>query len=83
MTDITVSPSAANVSVGQTLQLTANVTTDYFAPRGVNWSSNNENVEVSATGLVTIKTGATGTVKITATSVYDNSKTAKCDLTIA
>lgn len=83
VTAVTVTPSAANVSVGQTLQLTANVTTEYFAPQAVNWSSDNENVEVSATGMVTVKQGATGTAKITATSVFDGTKSAKCELTIA
>ena len=33
--------------------------------------------------MVTVKAGATGTVNITATSVYDDTKSAKCELTIA
>ena len=72
VTAVTVSPSTATVVVGNTVQLEASVTATHFAPKSVVWSSNDENVTVSANGLVTVGTGATaGNVTITATSTYD------------
>ncbi len=69
---VTVSPSSATVIVGNTVQLEASVTASNFAPKSVVWSSDDENVTVSANGLVTVGTGATaGDVTITATSTYD------------
>lgn len=82
VTSVTVTPAAASASVGQTVQLSANVETTNFAPKTVNWSSDNENVSVSAAGLVSINEGATGTANITATSTYDSTKSNKCVITI-
>lgn len=79
---VTVSPSAVTVSVGQSAQLTANVTTTGFANQDVTWSSNSENVTVDQTGKVTVVKG-TGTAKITATSNFDNTKKATSTVTIA
>ncbi len=82
ITDITVSPSTATVAVGQSVQLSADVETDYFASQVVNWTSNNANVTVSASGLATVKDGATGTATITATSAYDSTKTDTMVITV-
>lgn len=82
VTSVTVTPAAASASVGQTVQLSANVETTNFAPKTVNWSSDNVNVTVSAAGLVSINEGATGTANITATSTYDSTKSNKCVITI-
>ena len=79
---ITVNPGTATVSAGSTIQLTAVVDTVNFAPKSVNWTSSNENVTVSASGLVTVGEGATGEVTITATSTYDDTKTGTATLTI-
>ena len=51
--------------------------------QSVTWKSDNEKVTVSTTGMVEVLDGATGTVEVTATSVLDNTKTAKCDITIS
>lgn len=80
---VTVSPSTATLSVGARLQLFVNVETENFASQAVTWKSDNEKVTVSNTGLVEVLEGATGTVEITATSVLDNKKTGKCDITIS
>lgn len=82
VTKVTVTPSTGTVAKGSSLQLTANVTTQNFAPQSVTWSSNNENVTVSETGIVTVGTNATGTAKITATSTYDNTKTGFATITV-
>lgn len=80
---ITVSPGAATVTKGQTVQLTANVTTSNFAPKTVTWSSDKAGVEVDASGKVTVlSTASTGTANITATSTFDTSKTGKATITV-
>lgn len=83
VTSVTVTPSTATAKVGDTLQLVANVTTQNFASQKVNWTSNSANVTVSAAGVVTIGTGATSTVTITATSVADPTKSGKASITIS
>lgn len=83
VTSITVSPSRATVSVGQSVQLSANVVTENFAPQSVNWTSNSEYVTVNNSGKVTVLEGASGEVTITATSTYDTGVTGTATLTIA
>lgn len=83
VTSVTVSPSTASLSVGARLQLFADVKTENFASQSVTWKSNNEKVTVSATGMVEVLEGASGTIEITATSVLDNTITSKCDITIS
>lgn len=82
VTSVTVTPSTATVSVGQTVQLTAKVVTENFAPQTVTWSSDSEFATVTAGGLVTILEGATGTINITAKSTFNNEVTGKSVLTI-
>lgn len=82
VTSVTVSPTSATAKVGQTVQLSAVVQTENFAPQAVNWVSNSANVTVSKSGLVTIGSGATSDVTITATSVYDPAKTAQATITV-
>ena len=82
VTKVTVTPSTGTVAKGSTLQLTAAVETRYFAPQSVTWSSNNENVSVSETGIVTVGTNATGTATIKATSTYDPTKSGSAIITV-
>lgn len=83
VTGITVTPSTATVAPGSTLPLVVEVATSNFAPETVTYSSNNANVTVNASGVVTIGDDATGTATITVTSVYDNTVTATATLTIS
>lgn len=83
VTKVTVTPSAANASAGQTLQLAATVETANFAPQTVVWSSDSANATVDVRGKVTLNDKATGTIHITATSTYDSTKSAQCTITIA
>lgn len=83
ITDVTVSPSAVTLSIGQQASLVANVQTTGFAGQGVTWTSDNENVTVSQNGIVKALAGATGTVNITATSNVDATKSASAVVTIA
>ena len=82
-----VSLSSSNLSFdlssdSLTSQLVATVeTTGSQASKTVTWSSSNQNVaSVSNNGLVTAL--STGHTVITATSTYDNSMTANCEVTV-
>lgn len=83
VTSVTVNPSAANATKGQTLQLSATVETSNFAPQTVNWTSDSENATVDVRGKVTLSGNATGTIHITATSTFDSTKSAQCIITVA
>ena len=82
VTTVTVAPSTVTAGVGQTVQFTATVTTTGFAPKGVIWSTNSANVDIDSSGKATINTGATGSVTITATSVFDGTIKGTAMLTI-
>lgn len=79
---ISVSPSVSTASIGQQVQLTSNVKTNYFAPQSVTWKSSDPLVTVDNAGLVNIG-GASGTsVTITATSTFDNTKKATATINL-
>lgn len=63
--------------------MTATVETKNFAPQSVTWTSDSDKATVDIRGKVTLLEGATGTINITATSVYDSSKSGKCVITVA
>lgn len=81
---VTVSPATATLNgVGSSIQLTADIATENFAPKGVLWTSDNDKVEVTESGKVTVLAGAeSGEVHITATSAYDDTKTGTCTITV-
>lgn len=94
ITSVEVSPSSATVGAGQTILLTAEVVTAYFASKAVNWTwtavdSNSDpvttGVSIDPLGNVSIdadvETGTVITVK--ATSVVDSTKYDTCTLTVA
>ena len=83
VTSVTVTPSAASASVGSTIALGVDVVTENFAPKTVKWTSSSDKVSVSASGVVKILSGATGTITITATSTVDNTKKSVCSITVA
>lgn len=85
ITNVTISPATATLSAGAKLQLTANVTTENFAPSGLTWTSDSEKATVSSTGIVTISAEAENgdEITITATSVYDHEKAGTATITIA
>lgn len=83
VTSVKVNPSAANASAGQSLQLTATVKTENFAPQSVTWTSDSDKATVDIRGKVTLLEGATETITITAKSTYDPSKTGTCTISVA
>ena len=84
---MTVSPSEAVVTPGQSLKLTATVVTAGFANKAVTWSVSTETEGAEATidlnGVLTISadTPAEAEFTVTATSVYDTTKTGTATVT--
>lgn len=88
VTSVSVSPSTATVSVGQSLDLSARVSTTGFANKAVIWSVDSasvaDGVKISQTGRLTIPSTATvKSITVTATSVYDNNVTGTATITVA
>ena len=83
VTSVTVSPTTASVPKGGSVSLSAVVVPEYFPPQTVVWTSNAEDVKVSAAGVVTVDADAASTAAtITATSAFDNTKKATCTVTV-
>lgn len=82
VTGIEITPSAVTVGAGQKVQLTANVTVNNFASKGVTWSTDSEDAYVDAYGTVQLATTATGTITVTATSKFDSPKTATATINV-
>ncbi|CRH84382.1 Bacterial Ig-like domain (group 2) [Chlamydia trachomatis] len=83
VTSVTVSPTAITCKKGQSVQLSAEVETENYAPKTVNWKSDTDGVTVDINGHVTVATSVTATTaKITATSTYDSTKSGSCTVSI-
>lgn len=83
VTSVTVSPTTASVPKGGSVSLSAVVATEYFAPQTVVWTSSAAGVKVSAAGVVTVDADAkSASATITATSAFDETKKAKCEITV-
>ena len=88
VTSVSVSPSTATVTKGQSLQLSATVVTTGFANKAVYWTvdadSYADGVRIADDGELIIPADATvETVTVTATSIYDNTKTGTATITVA
>lgn len=86
VTGVTVSPTTATIYPGQQMQLSATVTTEWFAPQSVNWlvTVGDDKATVNNYGIVKLlPAAATGdSITVTATSVFDPTKSATCTLTV-
>ena len=85
---VSVSPSSASVTQGSELQLTANVVTQGFANKAVLWSvddtAKQAGVTIDTTGKLKIPFSSTiNAVTVTATSIYDNTKTGTASISVA
>ena len=88
VSSVAVSPSTATVYPGNTVQLTATVTTANFAPQSVVWTVNTEAADyasVNSEGLVSVASTAenAATVTVTATSTFDSTKYASATITVS
>lgn len=84
ITSVTVSPTAITTMKGQTVLLTATVQTENFASKAVKWTAEpTENVDIDPLGNVYISPDFAGdSVTVTATSVFDDTKTAQATITV-
>ena len=88
VSSVTVSPSTATVSQGQTLQMSATVATTGFANKAVYWSvdstSETDGVKIDQFGKLQVPSDASvETITVTATSIYNNSVTGTATITVA
>lgn len=83
ITSVSVSPTTLSLDVGASATVSANVVTDNFANKAVNWlvTVGDDKVTVDANGLVTGL--ATGSATVQATSVEDPTKKATCAVTVS
>lgn len=85
VTAVTVSPATATVYPGQTVQLSATVTTTGYANKAVTWTiSDSVGATVDLNGLVTVPADAASgsTIVVTATSIYDTSVSGSATITV-
>lgn len=83
VTSVTVSPATVEAAVGQSVQFNATVVTSNFAPKSVVWTTNSANAIVDSSGNVKLETGATGSITVTATSTFDNTKKGTATITVS
>lgn len=88
VTSVTVSPSTATVSKGQTLQLSATVVTTGFANKAVGWAvdstSEADGVTIDNTGKLYVPADASvESITVTAQSIYDSTVTGTATITVA
>lgn len=85
VTSVSVTPATATVSAGLSLQLTANVVTAGFANKSVLWSVNTEGCTIDSNGLLKVGNNVASATKITvtATSVFDSTKSGTAEITVA
>ncbi len=84
VTSVTVTPKTATIGKGQSIYLDANVEVENFASKAVDWSVDSEKSFVDISGKVTIGADETeNTVTVTATSVFDKTKSDTAVITVA
>ena len=82
---VTVSPAAATVVPGQTLLLSAEVATENFASKAVDWSISpeTEGVSIDIHGQLTVGPDVSdATLTVTATSVFDSTVSDSATITV-
>lgn len=82
---VTVSPSTATMSAGTKAQFSATVATTGFANKAVTWKTNETSVKINEWGALEIPLEYTGAseITVTATSIYDSTKTGTATITVA
>lgn len=83
VTSVEVTPATATVSAGTSLALTTKVVTAGYAPQTVTYESDTDGVTVTEAGVVQIDEGVSGTVTITVTSTFDDTKSDTAVLTVS
>lgn len=88
VTSVTVNPQTATVTKGQNLQLTATTVVTGVTNKAVLWSvdsdSASKGVSITQSGLLKVASNSTATrITVTATSIYDNTKSGTATITVA
>lgn len=88
VSSVEITPATATVSKGQNVQLTATVTTTGITNKSVEWtvdaSASADGVTVDVNGLVKVPATATvESITVTATSIFDNTKSDTATITVA
>ena len=84
ITSVSLNINTATMGTGTKMMLVASVNNVGFANNTIKWTCNSEKSVVTPDGQVTIGADETATtVTVTATSVFDDTKTAQCVITIA
>lgn len=86
VTSVTVDPATLTAVKGGTYQFTAEVVTEGFAPKSVDWTitgSASADTFIDTNGKLKIASGETATsITVTATSTFDSTKTAVSTVTV-
>ena len=88
VTSVTVTPSSASVTQGSTLQLSAIVATTGFANKAVTWkvddTAKQAGVTIDINGKLSVPASASiNAITVTATSIFDKTKTGTASITVA
>lgn len=86
ITSVSVTPTTASVSAGSQTQFTATVVSTGLAPKTVNWTVTGQsgNTTIAPDGTLIVGTNETaGTLTVTATSTYDETKSASATVTVS
>lgn len=87
VTSVSISPETATVTKGQTLQLKATVGTTGFANKSVKYevdaTSEEGGAKINTSGVLSVPSDFVGeTITVTATSIYDATKSATATITV-
>lgn len=83
VTSVTVSPATATAEKGQSVHFIAEVETEDFASKAVNWTINSELSKIDNSGNLKISVNETAeTITVTATSVFDPTKAGTATVTV-
>ena len=83
VTSASITPNTASVNVGQSVLFGATVVTTNFAPKAINWSINSEKSYIDNSGNLHVGAEETAdTITVTATSVFDPTKTGTATVTV-
>ena len=87
VTSVSITPSTATVTKGQTLQLKATVETTGFANKSVKFeidaTSKEGGANINTSGVLSVPSNFVGdTITVTATSIYDATQTATATITV-
>lgn len=81
VTSVTVTPRTVSATSGQYVSFSASVVTNNFASKAVDWSATDGAIDNS--GNLFIPDDATGSITVTATSVFDPTKSGTATVTIS